>query len=286
MSSAVMLGDPLAVHVAGDDARAERDRRDDRGLGRGVEALDVGGGVGLGEAEPLRLGERVGERRAGVGHAGEDVVGGAVDDAHHPADAVAGQRLAQRPDERDATAHRRLEEDVDAGALGGLEQLAAVGGDELLVGGDDRLAAHQRLDDEPAGGLDPADDLDDDVDVGIVDDRAGVVGEAPARQRQVALLGEVVHRDAGHLERHPGAGLDHVGVVVDEAHERTAHVTAAEDPDPYPLVHQPSVSAHAAPDAGFRDVSGATRSANVSRRTTTRAAPSRTNTTAGRGTRL
>ena len=64
MSSAVISRDALAVHVAGDDARAERDRRDDRGLGRGVEALDVGGGVALGVAELLRLGERVGERRA------------------------------------------------------------------------------------------------------------------------------------------------------------------------------------------------------------------------------
>ena len=59
-----MLGDALAVDVAGDHRRAERDRGDDRGLGRGVEALDVGGGVGFGEAEALRLGERVGERRA------------------------------------------------------------------------------------------------------------------------------------------------------------------------------------------------------------------------------
>ena len=232
------LGDALAVHVAGDDARAERDRRDDRGLGRGVEALDVGGGVGLGEPERLRLRQRVGERRAGVGHVGEDVVGGAVDDAHHPADAVAGERLAQRADERDATADRRLEEDVDARALGGLEQLPPVGGDELLVGGDHRLAAHQRLDDEAAGGLDAADDLHHDVDVGVVDHRSGVVGEAPARQRQVAVLGEVVHRHPGHLERHAGARLDHVGVVVDEAHECTTHVTTAEDPDPYPLVHQ------------------------------------------------
>ena len=60
---AVMSGDPLAVDVAGHHAGAERDRRDDRGLGRGVEALDVGGRVGFGVAEALRLGQRVGERR-------------------------------------------------------------------------------------------------------------------------------------------------------------------------------------------------------------------------------
>ena len=58
------LRDALAVHVAGDDLRAERDRREDRGLRRGVEALDVGGRVAFGVAERLRLGERVGERRA------------------------------------------------------------------------------------------------------------------------------------------------------------------------------------------------------------------------------
>ena len=51
--------DALAVDVAGDDARAERDRGDDRRLGRGVEALDVGGRVALGVPERLRLGERV-----------------------------------------------------------------------------------------------------------------------------------------------------------------------------------------------------------------------------------
>ena len=53
------LGDALAVHVGGGDPRAERDRGDDRGLRRGVEALDVGGGIGLREAERLRLRERV-----------------------------------------------------------------------------------------------------------------------------------------------------------------------------------------------------------------------------------
>ena len=49
----VVGGDPadaLVVHVAGDDLGAERDRGDDRRLGAGVEALDVGGGIALGVA--------------------------------------------------------------------------------------------------------------------------------------------------------------------------------------------------------------------------------------------
>ena len=76
--------DALVVHVAGDDLRAERDRGDDRRLGAGVVALDVGGRVALGEPERLRLGERLAVVGALLGHLREDEVGGAVDDAHHP----------------------------------------------------------------------------------------------------------------------------------------------------------------------------------------------------------
>ena len=51
--------DALAVDVARDDAHAEGDAGDDRRLGGGVEALDVGGGVALGVAQGLRLGQGV-----------------------------------------------------------------------------------------------------------------------------------------------------------------------------------------------------------------------------------
>ena len=52
-------GDPadaLVVDVAGDDLGTERDRGDDRRLGAGVEALDVGRRVAFGVAELLGLG--------------------------------------------------------------------------------------------------------------------------------------------------------------------------------------------------------------------------------------
>ena len=51
--------DPLDGDPVDRDARAERDRREDRRLRRRVEAGDVLCRVGLGESEPLRLGERV-----------------------------------------------------------------------------------------------------------------------------------------------------------------------------------------------------------------------------------
>ena len=84
--------------------------------------------------------------------------------------------------------------------VGGVEQLDADVGQQLLVGGDDRLAGGQRRGDQLAGRLDAADDLDDEVDVRIGDDVVGVAGEHAGRQVDVAVAGEVAHGDPGDLE--------------------------------------------------------------------------------------
>jgi hypothetical protein len=55
---------------------------------------------------------------------------------------------------------------VDALLAGQAEQLAALVRDQLLVGGDDRLLRRDRGAVIAAGRIEPADDLDDQVDVG------------------------------------------------------------------------------------------------------------------------
>ena len=59
------VGDALAMDVGSRHAGVEGKAGEDRGLGRRVEAIDVGGRIGLGVAERLRLLERIGEARAG-----------------------------------------------------------------------------------------------------------------------------------------------------------------------------------------------------------------------------
>ena len=86
--------------------------------------VDVGGRVGLGVAELLRLGDA--RRRTSEPSSvmlREHVVGGAVHDAGDAPDALPHQRLAQRPDQRDAARDRRLEQQVDARGRRDLEQL-------------------------------------------------------------------------------------------------------------------------------------------------------------------
>ncbi len=236
MSSAVMCVMPSRETSPATDARAKGDRRDDRRLGRGVEPVDVGRGVALGVTELLRLGDRGRERQPLLRHAGEHVVGGAVDDSGHAPDALSGQRLAQRPDQRDTARDRSFEQQVDARRGRNLEELFADVREQLLVRGHHRLAGLERGEDQRTRGFDAADHLDDHVDVGRGDDTARVVGEHTGRELDVTLLGEILHRDPRHLEANAGTARDQVGVGVEQAHEGRAHVAASENADSHESV--------------------------------------------------
>ena len=136
--------DALVGDVVERDPRPERDRREDRHLRGRVRAGDVLGRVGLGEPEPLRLGERVLVGLAPL-HLREDVVGRPVDDPEHAMDVRDDERLAKHLDHRDGGADGRLEAQLDARRRGGGEELGAALRDQLLVRRDDRLAGREQL---------------------------------------------------------------------------------------------------------------------------------------------
>ena len=67
---------------------AERAVGEDRQLRGGVEPVEIGRRIGLGEAERLRLGDRLVERQLVLLEARHDEVAGAVDDAGQAVDLV------------------------------------------------------------------------------------------------------------------------------------------------------------------------------------------------------
>src|SRR5262249_51937918 len=139
-------------------------------------------------------------------HARQDVVGRTVDDPDHATDPLARQRLAQGPDERDASADRGLEEKINAARSCRLEQLRADIGKKFLVGGADRLARLQRRQDKTPRRLDAAYHLNDHVDGRVADHSLSVVGEDAFGYRHLPLLGHAANRDRGELESNPAAG--------------------------------------------------------------------------------
>ena len=92
-------------------------------------------------------------------------------------DRVAGQRLAQRPQQRDGAGHRGLVVQVGPELAGRAVEFRAVLGQQRLVRGDHRLAALHRVQQQRPGRLDAADHLDHDVHVRAGDQRVRVGGE-------------------------------------------------------------------------------------------------------------
>ena len=182
----VQLVDALERHVVDVQVTVERERRQDRELGGRVGAADVLGGIGLGVAELLRLGQRVGVAPAVARHRAEHEVGRAVDDPDQLVDPGRGERLLQHAHDRDRRAGRGLVAELRPAALGGLLQLGAVAREQLLVRGDDRDAALEQLAQIAERRLDAAHDLGHDLDRGIVADVLEAVGEQAGR-RALAL---------------------------------------------------------------------------------------------------
>src|SRR3546814_5164557 len=87
-----------------------------------------------------------------AGHAGQDVVAGAVEDAVDAVDAVGGEALAQALDDGNAAGHRGLVADGAADALGQSGKRGAAVREPRLVGGDNIAPGEQRgLHDLPCG---------------------------------------------------------------------------------------------------------------------------------------
>ena len=141
---AVQVLDAFVGHVVEVHRRAERQAREDRHLRRGVAAGDVVGGVGLGIADALGLGQRLRVGRA-AGHLGEDEVRRAVDDPVDALDRRRRQRFLEHAHDRHGARHGRLEAQPHVVLARRLEQLLAVLGEQLLVRADHVPAgAHRR----------------------------------------------------------------------------------------------------------------------------------------------
>ena len=309
-SAALTAADALAVHVGVDDVAAERERSQDGGFRRGVVPLDVRRGVALGQAELLGLAQHVVVAVAVLLHAGEDVVGRAVDDPHDPDDLLPRQRLAQGPDHGDGACHRRLVEQVHPGGGGHLGQLGAGHGEQRLVRRHDRFAVAQGHLDQLVRRMEATDDLDHHVDVVAGHQRGGVVADEVGPDGGGARAVRVGDGDADELQADAGTGGDVVVADEQDLGQCAADVAASEQGDTHGrgrvrvwvgaaagrcagLVggHLQTVQAARAPTCPFRLPGGhqpsrLARSSKVSRRTATRAVPSETRTTAGLGTLL
>ena len=192
-------------------------------MGR-VVAVDVQGGIGFGIAQLLGLLEGHIEVQTVGGHLGQDVVAGAVEDAHEGRDAVAGQAGAQGLHHGHGAGDTGLVAQDAALAGGLLEQGESLLGQQGLVGGDDVLAGVQGAVDDGARGVDAAHEFHQHVDLGIVDQLVRIRGQVgPGGQGHGARLLGIAHQYLLDPDVPARTLADDVGVLFQQAGKTAAH---------------------------------------------------------------
>ena len=189
-----------------------------------IMAVDVQGGIGFGVAQLLGLFEGHIEVQAVGGHLGQDVVAGAVEDAHQGRDAVAGQAGAQGLHHGHGAGNTGLVAQDAALAGGLLEQGEPFLGQQGLVGGDDVLAGVQGAVDDGSRGVDAAHELHQHVDLGIVDQLVRIRGQVSSgRQGHGTRFLGIAHQHLLDLDVPARTLTDDAGVLFQQAGKTAAH---------------------------------------------------------------
>ena len=169
------LGDALDVRLVELHRNTKGYGRHDGGLMGCVYAFNVKSRIGFGIAQALGFFKYHAKIQPFVAHFAQDEVGGAVDDASNPLDAVGGQALAQCLDDGYATGHRCLKSDHHALGRCGSKNFRTVHGQKRLVGRYYMLASRDSFHHQRFGDSITTDQLDDDINFRIGNDSSGVV---------------------------------------------------------------------------------------------------------------
>ena len=226
-----MAGDAFAVHIGVHDVAPERERGEDGRLGRGVVPIDVGRRVALGQPQLLRFAQSVVVAVALLLHAGEDVVGRAVHDAHDPDDLLAGQRFAQRPDDGDGAGHRRLVQQVDAGRAATSASSAPATASSALLAVTTGLPLRSAASTSSCAGWSPPMTSTTTSTSARATRAAASVADEFGRDGPGPWVVGMGHRDADELQADAGAGGDVLRAGEEDLGQRPSDVAAAEQGD-------------------------------------------------------
>ena len=226
------LRDALGKTALELERNTEGQRAENGQLVRRVDAFDVEARIGLRIAQRLGLGEDIGEVATLVAHLGQDEVTGPVDNACDPIDVVCRQAFAQGLDDGNATGDGRLEAHHDTALARRSEDLVAVPSDQRLVGRDHVLAVLDRPEHQLERRRIAPDQLDDDLDLGILDDGEGVRADPPDRLEPLDLIRIIVPcRCMRDLDPATGATRDLRSIARQDRHSAAADRPQAQKSD-------------------------------------------------------
>jgi len=197
----------------------------------GISPLHVEGGVGLGIAQALGILEHLAKPFLFLGHPGQDVVGGPVQDREDRDDPVGHQPFSEGADDGDAPAHACLKADPYPVCLGSVKDLSPVEGQEGLVGRYHVFARFHRLQNKGARRLNAAYEFHADGDLGVREHCLGISGQDLLRHLHLSMPRQVYVGDPVQADPPSQALLYQGGVLLQYPHHPCAH--GAESDKPY-----------------------------------------------------
>ena len=174
------------------EARAERQRSQNRQLVRGIDPVDIKRRVSFGIAKRLRIGEhRAKIARFGF-HRGQDVIAGAVENAVDLYDLVGRCTFAKPFDHGNSTCNRSFIFECSACTLCSLSQFKPMVSDHRLIGSDESAAVRDcaACKDERRA-VAAADEFDDNIDIVACRQLRCVIDPIKTRQINPAITAAI-----------------------------------------------------------------------------------------------
>src|SRR5215472_11311348 len=224
------VADTLRVDALKVDRAAKADACEDRELVCGVNAVDVKARIGFRVAELLRFGQHFGELVRALAHRRQNVVAGSVQNTIDALQTIAGETLAQTLDYWDPAGDRGFERKECALFLRPYGELRPLVGHQRLVGCDHVLAVNDRGFDDLAGDpVSAADQLDDDIDLGIGGHRHRVLVPAHRRQISATITAAVTRRYRDDDEPAAGTLGQQLGLAIEQLQDAGADCAETSD---------------------------------------------------------
>ena len=174
---------------------------------------DVKGGIGFRIASLLSLRQHHVKWLASLRHAGENVVGSPIDDAIETEQPIRSQTLRQRPQNRYSAADASLKADIHPRPRSGLIEFFSMYRQQGLIGGYHMLALAHGFEQKALRRIIPSDQLDHDVDLGIIKNLSRVGRQEIARKRDSAIGGDIEIGDLSQFKGNAETATDSRGVV-------------------------------------------------------------------------
>ena len=144
----------------------------------GIDSFHVKSRIGFRVAKLLCIRKGIFEALARLRHRGENIIGGAVDDAGDPAQVVGGQRAGQRRNDGNSTSYRCLKPQHRPFFPTKPQKFITIGRKNCLIGGDHILPALQQTPHQIQRHGFTADQLANHIQIVCLDDGIQILGEA------------------------------------------------------------------------------------------------------------